>query len=126
MEQHLHTRLTTHSGLSALISTRAYPVKLPQDVTYPACVYEIITRTEFPAMGVNADHTRKRITVTGFSDSYSGVKALETQIVAALDRYRGTADGTTIDGCLLENMTDVYEDVFESYQVNIDFIVTYR
>jgi len=126
MEQHLYTRLTNHAGLKALIDVRAYPVKLPQDVTYPAVVYEIITRTEFPAMGANADHTRKRITVTGFSDSYSGVKALETQIVAALDRYRGTANGTTIDGCLLENASDVYEDTFESFQMNIDFIVTYR
>jgi len=126
MERHVHTQLTGHAGLSALIAARLYPVKLPQDVSYPACVYEIITRTEFPAMGSNADHSRKRITVTGYDNSYSGVKALETQIVAALDRYTGTSDGTTIDGSYLENVSDLYEDEFQIYQVSIDFMIYWR
>jgi len=126
MEKHLVTRLTGHAGLSALIGSRVYPAKLPQDVTYPACVYETVSRTEFPAMGVNADQTRKRITVTGFASNYSDAKDLETQIIAALDRYSGTSDGTTIDACYLENVSDVYEDVFESYQVSIDFMIYYR
>lgn len=126
MERHIESRLTSHAGLSALVSTRVYPKKLPQEVTYPCLVYEVSNRSEYPTMGSNADQSRKRITVRGYDTSYSGVKSLEAQIKAALDRYTGTSDGTTIDGSYLENMIDTYEDEFQVYGVEFDFLVWFR
>ena len=45
IEEDLYTYLTSDPTVSGYVSTRIYPVKMPQNVTYPAITYQLIGST---------------------------------------------------------------------------------
>ncbi len=51
VEGAIFTRATTHAGLSALISTRAYLVRAPQNPTLPIVVFTRVSSEREHAMG---------------------------------------------------------------------------
>lgn len=118
-------RLENYAGVSALVSDRIYPIVIPQNTTYPAIHYDDFSPVYYSAMGADATITATRFRVTAIDDSYSGAKALEVQILAALKRWSGTADGTTIVDVFHEVSNNIYDDDLGTYQTHIDFMVHY-
>ena len=119
----LFTRMTSgHAGLSALISTRAYPVALRQQDTLPAIRYNLITTITPPLMGSDAglkDYTYQ-FDIYG---STAQVDAVIVQLRSALVRWRPGV-GVPQDSFVI-NESDLYEEDLNLYGARIDirFIV---
>src|SRR6185295_13120208 len=126
VEEALHTRLLAVAGVTALIGDRVHPVPLPQNVTYPAVSYQLISRNRETAFGVDPLLATSRIQVNAWASTYTAVKALAEQIRLALERFRGTVLGIEWQDTLLDGETDLYDDTVLVHQVAIDAIVFHR
>ena len=113
----LFTRLSTHSGLSALISTRCYPLLMPQKAIFPNVVYQRISSTEQNGTSTIRE-TRFQISCWGVT--YSSMHSIATQVRAALEGY----SDLTIKMARVVNQLDDYEDDTATYRRIIDVILT--
>jgi hypothetical protein len=126
----LYDRLSNFAGLSALVSTRIYPVLAPQSVTLPYLVYERISGTRIRALTSDTDLAHPRYQFTAFSSDYDESYAIIKQVRLALQRYSGihstTSPSVTIVDCTIETETDLYDPQTELHQHIIDFSIWHR
>ena len=122
IESTLYTRLSTYSGLTALVSTRIYPLVCPQGVTYPAVVYQrISTMAREVAMGSDPGIVRARVQVTAWADNYTSAKAVADKVRLALERYRTTG----LFDIYIIGENDLYDEEALKYGVAVDAKVVY-
>lgn len=129
VEEALKARLAAVAGVTALVVSRVYPVKLPQSATLPALTYQRISTARENAMGADPGIARTRLQVTTAATSYSGAKAVTEAVRAALQRYSGTSAGVVVLDVFLDNETDLFseeEDEAGVFLVAQDFIVIHR
>ena len=110
VEEDFVTAITGDSAINALIGTRLYPVKLPDNVTYPAAVYSLVSTVIQGSGGCK----RSRLQLDLYDESYSGLKALRDAVVAY-------GDGG--NGYIYEENADVWEEDNDLYHQPIDFLL---
>jgi len=116
IETDIKTRLDAHSGLSALVSTRNYPVKLPQNPTYPAVVYSRVSANIISDLdNEHKDNPRFQFDVIG--SSYSSVRSVIVQLLDAM------VLSTTFKAVYLSDQDLEYDDDLELYRGIVDFSV---
>lgn len=125
IEKALFSRLDNDSAVSALVSSRIYPRKIPQSPTYPLISYSVQTLDQPTAMGSDPAMATKTFQVDCYSQSYSQCKDLSDKVRQSLQRWRGTEAGVTIQGSFLESEIDFFEDEVEAYRVSMDFSITF-
>jgi len=103
------------------ITTRCYPVTLPQSPTYPLILYTKITGMRDHHLRGPSGHAHPRLQIESWSKSYSEAKTLAAAIRKALDGYSGTASSTKIGSCLIESERDIYESEIEVYRIVQDY-----
>ena len=105
------------------ITTRCYPVTIPQSPTYPLILYTKITgMRDHHLQGPNG-RAHPRFQIEAWSKTYTEAKTLADAIRKALDGYSGTASGTVIRSCLIESEQDIYESEIEVYRVTSDWFI---
>ena len=119
------TRLAAHAGTAALIGTRVWLSRLPDDPTYPALVVLKISATRTPLMGDDADKVSARVQVSSWAETRAGVYALAEQVRDALQRWGGTAAGVTVVQVFLDNQVEPFEDDIRQWHFPQDFTVWY-
>lgn len=108
LESDMYTSLTTHAGLSALISTRLYPDVAPQNATRPYVVYQRISTRKTQAISGVVVSQLARIQFAIYADTALEVLNVAIQIQAAL---LAMAESTvTIYERPLENERTTYEE----------------
>jgi hypothetical protein len=124
----LYHRLTNYSGLTDLVSTRIYPIKMPQAVTYPAVTFQVISglpRTHL--MGSDDSLAAPRVQVSAWGESLSDACDVADQIRAALQDFSGTMGGdggVTVQRIFLESdQISLYDSESEIYHVAQDFFI---
>lgn len=127
VEGAIFTQATTHAGLSALISTRAYFVRGPQNPTKPFVVFTRVSAEREHASGTDANPTHAGFQITAMAADASGARDVADQVKLAFDRWSGTVDSTVIQGTLRDGSDlDLYDDVTKTYMVPVDFTVHYE
>lgn len=126
IEESLFTRLSTHAGLSALVSARIYPLILPQKPTLPAVTYTRVSGERVSAMGADTVIARPRFQVSCFASTYASARAVAAQVRAALQRWRGTVGGVVIQDSFIESEIDLYEDDTKLYHTALDFEIIHE
>ncbi len=126
LEAGIYARLSGYANLVSLVSLRIYPEVLPQDCPFPAVSYHKVSETPEHAMSSEAGVRSSRVQVSSFAETYVGVKAVLTQVKAALSRYRGTMGSTVFQNILLDGTWDIYEPDTGIYHCPADFIVWYE
>lgn len=81
----LYTALTADAGLSALVSTRIYPVRPPQGVVSPFIVWQEISHVPYETHGEVSTAGLRDIQLTCVADTYDGALALSSATLAALE-----------------------------------------
>jgi hypothetical protein len=119
IEDVLYTRLSGYGGLTALVSTRIYPLLLPQDCPLPAIAYFKVSSVPAHAMGSDGDILTDRFQISCYAGSYKAVKALVVQVKACLSRYRAG----TIKDILYDGEIDFFEPETLEYHIPVDFII---
>ena len=96
-----------NTGVPAL-GSRIYPLKLPQNVAYPAVVYQRISAPRLSAFGRDVTAVQATIQVDVYGDEGKGYEAfadVADDVRVALQRYRG--------GAILDTYIDAERDDFE-------------
>ena len=116
-ETALYTRLTTHSGTAALISTRCYPMLMPQNPTLPAVVYQ---RVSSSGQQGTTDRRALRFQISSWATTYAGAVALAVQVRGALEDY----SNVTIRMGRIVNQIDDFDEATELQRVILDVFIT--
>lgn len=133
IEEALFNRLSNFAGLVSLVSTRIYPQMMPQDPTYPAVTYSLISAPRETAMGADPGIVEARFQLSSWGAGDTPVKDMRDtaeQVRKALERWRGTApDGTVILDTFVDNQVDMPPELVNNIKVMhraTDFKIIYR
>ena len=123
----LNTYLTSYSNLNTLIQGRFFPVTVPQDTPNPSITYMDISGDRTEAINHGDDSTGCfTIQFRIFADSYSSLKQVSTQLLAALRNYNGTMGG--VGGVVITatrkptDDIDDYNDTMQEYSTLQEYI----
>lgn len=108
------------------VSGRAYRLRLPQSVTYPALTYRVISSVQLQTLAGPMTTNRPRLEVTAWAQTHTAAKATAEEVRAALDGWAGTADSTVVSAVTLQGDIDLYDDEIEAYGVPQDFFVMFN
>jgi len=122
IESALHYILVNDTTVKA-ITTRCYPVTIPQSPTYPLILYTKISGDRDHALRGASGHAHPRFQVEAWAKTYTAAKTLADAIRNALDDYTGTAAGTVIHSCLIEGEHDTYESEIKVYRIMQDYMI---
>jgi len=109
-EKALYARLTAVTGVTDLVSTRIYPVQIPQDATLPAITYRLLFAEREHAMGADCNILRAQIELLCVAYTYAETKNTNDEVRQALQRFSGTVSTFTIHDIWIEDNQDVYVD----------------
>ena len=121
----LYSKLTSDSGVSALVSARVYAVILPNNAKkrslLPAISYQRISNTE-----QNGTSTLRetRYQVDCWDDGYEGVQALADAVKSALEEWADTDQSPSVKMCRVIGELDDYEADTGLYRDSIDVMCT--
>lgn len=123
IETALYGYLSTYAGLTALVSTRIYPLQLPPKPTLPAVTYAKVSGPRIRAMGNTNQGGRPRFQLLCWGETYAGSKAVAAQVQAALEGYSGVMGGVTVRGIDQENEIDDHDPDTQRYFTILDFTI---
>lgn len=120
----LYSYLSSHSGLSSLVSTRIYPLALPQGTVLPAITYQRVTSERYHALQQDSSLTNHTFQFSIFGTKYSDVESVSEQLRSALQNYSGTMGGVAginVQAVLIGNEIDGYDDKTKEHYKYIDY-----
>ena len=124
LETELVTRLNADGTVSGEVGTRIYPVKLPQDPTYPAITYNRVSGVRLHDLDGTAGRATPRLSINSWAATYAGCQTLAAAVRASLDGFNGTL--TTIKCVIsLENEIDLFEQDVSIYRILQDYFVSH-
>jgi len=120
----IYDRCTTHAGTAALIGTRCYPERLPENVVYPAVRFLApVSRDDSTYRTHDTGKVPRavsRVQIDCFASTGTGAAALADQIVNAWSGYR---DACTIGYAQIANRIATREDAVNRYRTIVDVMV---
>lgn len=127
IDEAFYNFITTQGITSNLVSTRVYPLVIPQDATLPAIAYQRISghrelTHDQPQRGMK--HARLQITIT--ATDYDDVKSVAAAIWLLFDGFRGMWGTLYIQRCAVESLGDGYGATLERVTTRLDLVVVYR
>ena len=126
LEEGLYAHLVADSGVAALVSTRVYPLLVPQDATLPAIAYQRISGPRDHSHTGTTGLALARIQLTLIASSYANAKALGTAVRTAMAGLRGSMGAVVVNACLFDNERDDWATVFEKPVVRHDYLIWYQ
>lgn len=127
LEEGLYLFLASEPTVTALVSTRIYPVVIPQDALQPALVYQRINTTVREDTLTLEDDPIDDITVaiTVWGPDYRVCKQVATAVrVALLSPARGDF-GMDLQSVSWQNQVDVYDEDLRVPGVRGDYVFTF-
>lgn len=125
IKSEIYTRLTTHAGLSALVSDRVYPGVRPQGSGLPAISYRTAGKAKHSAMGKDAPIVKQRFQFDVWDDDPDGRDAVVKELESALDRW-STTSGTIVQDTFFENAVDLDDPDPEIFHTAVDLFIWYE
>lgn len=119
IEELLFTRLSTFAGLTALVSTRIYPVIMPQETVKPAVTYQLISSPREVAMGSDPGLVKARFQLNAWATTALEARNVIKQVRLALERYRVAG----VEDCFIETEYDVFDEAAILHGRGLDVIV---
>lgn len=124
LESELLTRLAGYSALTAIVSTRIYNTLLPEDVAFPAVVFQRISTSRTSAFGADTGDIQARVQVDIYADRarQSDTTSVGAQVRGALQRYKGG----NIQDIRIEDERHDYIGEAEMWRVSIDLMIWFK
>lgn len=116
IEQTLYTVLSTNVAVAALVSTRIYPLLMPQNTAMPCVVYQRISSV--PVTSINGDSglDSVRIQVSCWAGTFAGAKGLASAVRSAVD------GSSLLKSVTLMEMDDIDNET-RNFRSMIDFSI---
>lgn len=118
-------------GVSAVASTRMYPVRLPQGTNGASIVYNRISGQGDHHMQGPSGLARIRMQVDTWSTDLDVATSLANLVKEAIDGYRGVMGSgeasVMVQGVFFESERDLpFDDVGKLYGVSRDYFINYE
>jgi len=128
IEADLRGILTTLTSVAAFSSNRVYQDQLPQNVTYPAISYLLVSAPRIPLMGTDAVNIPARFQFDCWATNPSSANALANAVIGAIERYGSSTGTVTIETIFIEDVQTIPErdPDEEVFRRTIDAIVHYK
>lgn len=111
------------SQLGSLISNRVYPVVMPQDVTYPAICYHVISVVPQATKSTTSVSDKIRIQVDMYGKDIDALNALASSVRDQLDLLSGTYSTINVSTCRFDGESIFYDDTLRLYHITHDYIM---
>ena len=130
IDEALKAYLASYTGLTALTSTRIFPDKLPDGVTYPAVVYEFISEeTTDTFIQPTTELTADTFQISVWATSRKAADAAARQVKKALKNYSGIMGGSggiTVDTVIQVSKQKGMDDATKLYRTMYDMQIWYQ
>lgn len=124
IEKDIHYALANDADVSALVSSRIYPLKLPQGWTLPAVTYQRVSGYREHCLSGASGRARPRFQIDCWASDYDDVKDLADKVRLCLDGFKGDINTESdVGGITLEADRDLWEENIDTYRVSMDFII---
>ena len=118
IEQTLVAYLVTVPALTALVSSRVYPLVLPQNAALPAIAYQRISGPREHSHSGPSGLAHPRIQLACWAATYAEAKAVAAALRQGIDGNR-----TFCQACFVESDIDDYEPETKLWRVIVDAVV---
>lgn len=123
-ETALVAELKGTAGVTAQVGTRIYPQAAPQATELAYVTYEVIGKRVLHDHGGAGGLSEGRISFLCHAPTYAAAKGAAGAILAALDRRRGSVQGTAFGAILSEEEADAgFDEATRMHVVVQDFRV---
>lgn len=125
IEECIKYTITNASGITDIIGTRYYPMNLPQNTTYPALTYTLISGVEHH----DIDYAMPSYQFSCWAKTYAEVKTLAKEIKSCFQRRNepmGGSSGLRIVQGVHQGDMDLYDAETEVYHIPITFTIIYQ
>lgn len=127
-EESLYNKLKTTASITALCSTRIYPLITPQGAIFPHVVYQRVSSNKYHSIGGDTGEISHNYQIDIYAETYSGVKALAEKIRLTLQNFNGLlyTNGVTVKAVLMLNETDDFDEEAKIYRVMQEYSFMYK
>lgn len=126
----LRAFLLADPAIAAIISTRMYPVQLPQNPALPAIRYFRVSGNRPQSTTGPLGQTNPRVQIDCYALKFQDANDLAELVRKRLDGYRGPAgdDGDFIQGAFFQTERDLWEEqpLPGMYAVSRDYMIWFR
>jgi hypothetical protein len=124
---HLYSFLSTQSGITTLVSTRIYPVILPQEPTYPCITYREDSNDWDETFGGQEGMVDSYYNIDAWAKTFAEVTSIGNAIRSAMQNTVGSFGGINIHKCVVDTgPITVYEDSVEAYRQTHVFLISHN
>lgn len=127
IESALRAHLLADSNISNEISTRMFPLRLPQNTEFTAITYQVISGDSTYTQDGDSGLDRPRIQIDVWDPSYEKSVEVGNLVKDRLSGFKGTVSGIEIQGIFRDSwrdLDDVLADgITKLYRRSQDFFV---
>lgn len=124
LETELKSYLRSYAGLVALISTRTYLNKAPQQVIAPYCVFRKAGNERMYSHQGFSSLSKAQIEVNCYAETYLQAKAVADQVTAVMEAWPD-ANSSVQSAFQTDEQDLTFEDSTELHHILLDFAVMY-
>lgn len=117
IQDDLYTALSGYAALTALVSTRIYPIKVPQSPTYPFVVYQRLSNIHINSLSGSSGLNQSRYQFDIYAATYASANSIADEVVGAM------VAATTYESIQLSRIDLDFDDNVGEYRISIDFSV---
>lgn len=115
--ENLYAYLIAQPEITNIVSTRVYPVILPQEPIYPAITYNDDDSNYVESFDGQTGLVQSVFQIDAWEKTYAGATTLATAINTALRNTSGAFGGIIIQRCtILSGPITAYENSVEAYR----------
>jgi len=122
----IRTALAADTDVAAVVGTRIYFQRLPQEPTYPALTIEQITTDLYNTVNELQGLHWSRIRVHAWAQTYAAADTLAATVQTALNGKKITVSGLKIRSVVADGPWDSYDATADIYQLAQDFRIWHR
>lgn len=117
----IYALLTAASPVTAIVSTRIYPSRIPQIKIFPAIAYMQLARVPTNQKDSVSGFDKVDFDIDCFAKTYEQVNDLAAKVRTALDRQSITSQGVNITTIVFVAENDGYDNEIEVFQKSLQF-----
>ena len=102
----IRNRLVTTAAVTALVSTRVYPVIAPATAALPFITWRRLAVTRQQSLAGPIGAPTVNLSVDIFAETYESARDIADQCRVSLDGWGGTFDNTVVSNVSLDNESD--------------------
>jgi hypothetical protein len=116
----LQAHLANDEDIEALVSTRVYPLNLPQKPVYEAITYQRISNT---GQDGTSDRKESRWQINCWAATYGAAHTLASAVKESLEEWHEVDETPGVSWARVVNELDDYDDQALVYRIIVDVIL---